>query len=89
MGTARSKRRYAPAPRRRAAGGKQVDRSSPAASLNPIRFTIASDRALSHQVQERILEDVQRCGYDEQSTFAIKVALEEAMTNAIKHGNKF
>lgn len=35
----------------------------------------------------QILADVVSCGYDEDSTFAIKLALEEAMTNAVRHGN--
>jgi serine/threonine-protein kinase RsbW len=34
-----------------------------------------------------ILEEVAACGYDEDATFAIKLALEEAMTNAVRHGN--
>ena len=42
----------------------------------------------SREVEERILAAVHNCGYDEPSTFAIKLALEEAMINAIKHGNK-
>lgn len=35
-----------------------------------------------------ILNEVARCGYDEDATFAIKLALEEAMTNAVRHGNR-
>jgi serine/threonine-protein kinase RsbW len=35
-----------------------------------------------------ILGEVARCGYDEDATFAIKLALEEAMTNAVRHGNR-
>ena len=35
-----------------------------------------------------ILGEVDRCGYCEDASFAIKLALEEAMTNAIKHGNR-
>ncbi len=35
----------------------------------------------------QILADVRDCGYDEEAIFAIKLALEEAMTNAVKHGN--
>ena len=31
---------------------------------------------------------VEGCGYDEGARFAIKLALEEAINNAIKHGNK-
>ena len=34
-----------------------------------------------------ILAEIDRCGYDEDSSFAIKLALEEAMTNAVRHGN--
>jgi serine/threonine-protein kinase RsbW len=34
-----------------------------------------------------ILLEVAACGYDEDATFAIKLALEEAMTNAVRHGN--
>jgi len=37
--------------------------------------------------EEIILREVSRCGYSEDATFAIKLALEEAMTNAVKHGN--
>ena len=37
--------------------------------------------------EQAILRDVEGCGYCEDATFAIKLALEEAMTNAVKHGN--
>ena len=37
--------------------------------------------------EEVILREVRNCGYGEDATFAIKLALEEAMTNAVKHGN--
>ena len=49
--------------------------------------TIASDFNAGRDVQERILADVQRHGFSSDSTFAIRIALEEAMVNAIKHGN--
>jgi serine/threonine-protein kinase RsbW len=39
------------------------------------------------QPEVHILAEVEACGYDEDSTFAIKLALEEAMTNAVRHGN--
>ncbi|WP_428938488.1 ATP-binding protein [Fontivita pretiosa] len=54
----------------------------------PLKFTIASDLDAKRQVQERIMQEVARCGYDEDDTFAIKLALEEALMNAMKHGNK-
>jgi serine/threonine-protein kinase RsbW len=50
--------------------------------------TIPSDFSAGRDVQERILQDVQRCGFSNDSTFAIRIALEEAMVNAIKHGNR-
>jgi len=34
-----------------------------------------------------ILDEVRRCGYSQDAAFAIKLALEEAMINAVKHGN--
>lgn len=37
--------------------------------------------------EEEILREVEGCGYSEDDRFAIKLALEEAMTNAVKHGN--
>jgi|SRR5450432_2836702 serine/threonine-protein kinase RsbW len=52
-------------------------------------FNIPSDFAASRDVQIKILDDVERRGFNEQTRFAIKLALEEAMINAIKHGNRF
>ena len=37
--------------------------------------------------EAEILSDVRRYGYCEEAEFAIKLALEEAMTNAVRHGN--
>jgi len=37
--------------------------------------------------EDCILGELDRCNYDEQAVFAIKLALEEALTNAVKHGN--
>ena len=52
------------------------------------RATIPSDFNAGRDVQERILQNIERCGYSEESSFAIRIALEEAMVNAIKHGNR-
>ena len=51
-------------------------------------MTIASDYSDARQVQQRIRDEVERAGFDADSQFAIKLALEEALINAIKHGNK-
>ncbi|CAN5683228.1 hypothetical protein BH09PLA1_BH09PLA1_35330 [soil metagenome] len=54
-----------------------------------MKITIPSDLSAVREVQSRILDDVKRHGYGHESTFAIKLALEEVLINAIKHGNKF
>jgi serine/threonine-protein kinase RsbW len=51
-------------------------------------MTIASDYADAREVQRLIREEVEKAGFDPDSQFAIKLALEEALINAIKHGNK-
>ncbi|MEA2710553.1 MAG: serine/threonine-protein kinase RsbW [Phycisphaerales bacterium] len=56
--------------------------------LKPLHFTIRSDVAASRDVHKSIMDRVEAQHYDEQSTFAIRLALEEGLMNAIKHGNK-
>ena len=75
--------------RRGGGGGSSGADSSGAgaSSAGPFRVTIPSDFNAARDVQERILRDVERCGYSDESTFALRIALEEAMVNAIKHGN--
>jgi len=48
---------------------------------------IPSTLADAKKPEVHILAEVERCGYDEDASFAIKLALEEAMTNAVRHGN--
>ena len=48
---------------------------------------IPSDIRAARQIEQRLLEAVSLHGYSEECTFAIRLALEEALTNAIKHGN--
>lgn len=38
-------------------------------------------------VEDRVVEDAQAYGYDEESLFALRLSLEEALANAIRHGN--
>lgn len=49
--------------------------------------TIPSDTALGHQVQERILSHLEQVGFPDKDLFGVKLALEEGLVNAIKHGN--
>jgi serine/threonine-protein kinase RsbW len=53
-----------------------------------LRFIIPSDFYEGRAIQKRILEEVQKHHFNEDAVFAIKLALEEALINAIKHGNK-
>jgi len=53
-----------------------------------MKMTIASDYADAREVQRLIREEVERAGFDPDSQFGIKLAVEEAIINAIKHGNK-
>lgn len=48
---------------------------------------IPSDLKQARAVAEEVLAKAQRLGYSEQSIFALKLAMEEALINAIKHGN--
>jgi serine/threonine-protein kinase RsbW len=54
----------------------------------PLKFTIPSVLGASRDVQQQIMEAVHRHGYSEEAAFGIKLSLEEALVNAIKHGNK-
>jgi len=50
-------------------------------------MVIASRLAAAREVEEAVLGQAGRCGYSEAALFAIKLALEEGLNNAIKHGN--
>lgn len=49
---------------------------------------IPSDTAAGHEVQERIIGLLQSLNYEERDVFGVRLALEEALVNAIKHGNQ-
>jgi len=53
-----------------------------------LRFIIPSDFHEGRAIQKRIMEEVEAHRFNEDAVFAIKLALEEALINAIKHGNK-
>jgi serine/threonine-protein kinase RsbW len=53
-----------------------------------IQVSIPSDFTAARGVQERICKEVQNHGFAAEAVFAVRLALEEAMINAIKHGNK-
>jgi serine/threonine-protein kinase RsbW len=71
------------------AGNKRTGGSAAGTTTaTSLAFTIPSEYAAGRDVQRQILDGVASQGYTDQSTFAIKLALEEALINAIKHGNK-
>ena len=49
---------------------------------------IASDQRETAADKEAIIHELERHHYSEDITFGIKLALEEALTNAVKHGNR-
>ena len=49
---------------------------------------VPNDLAVAKQMEGMILAEAAACGYCENTAFAIKLALEEAITNAFRHGNK-
>ena len=58
------------------------------APRRPVEMTIASDLNEARRVQSEI-EQALRCGrFSDHDIFAIRLAVEEALVNAIKHGNQ-
>ena len=53
-----------------------------------VDVAIASDLAEARLLQDRIEEALQATEFSEHDIFAIKLAVEEALVNAIKHGNQ-
>lgn len=51
-------------------------------------MTIASSYDDAREVQALIRDELDKARFDDDSQFAIKLALEESLINAIKHGNK-
>jgi serine/threonine-protein kinase RsbW len=49
---------------------------------------IPSDTAAGQSVQERIIQLLEALRYDERDVFGVRLAIEEALVNAIKHGNQ-
>ncbi len=51
------------------------------------RLAFASGRQGIDQAQRCIIEGAERLGYGHAACFSIRLALEEALTNAVQHGN--
>ncbi|MCA9036983.1 MAG: ATP-binding protein [Planctomycetaceae bacterium] len=57
----------------------------------PVAFetTIPSNTADGLAAQEKIVSLMERWEYSSRDVFAMRLSLEEAVTNAIRHGNRF
>jgi len=65
--------------------GRNGRKSSTTATFE---FTIPSELSATRDVHKTIMDEVERHKYTETSAFAIRLALEEGLMNAVKHGNK-
>lgn len=57
-------------------------------SIEEFDVTIPSDTAEGRKVQERIVGLLEQLSFSMREVFAVRLALEEALVNAIKHGNR-
>ena len=69
-------------------GLAEPNRGSGAKVNGTLRFEFPSNFDAGTDVQAQILAEVERHGFNPNSLFATRLALEEALVNAIKHGNK-
>ena len=53
------------------------------------KIRIESSLSAAKIVEQTVLRQVDRYGYDKAGRFAIKLALEEGLNNALKHGNGY
>lgn len=51
------------------------------------RYVLSGGRDSAREAQQRVLAEIEERAFDASSMFAIRLALEEALTNAFKHGN--
>lgn len=58
------------------------------ALIEEFRIRIPSDTSAGQAVQERIVKRLEELDYSPRDLFGMRLALEEALVNAIKHGNR-
>lgn len=51
-------------------------------------LVVTSDLRSARHPESCIMGALGRCGYDADTAFGVKLALEEALANAVKHGNR-
>ena len=67
----------------------EVAAPSPAPGRGPVRKTSLRTLAEVPRVLEAVVATLAGAGYSSQDQFAVRLALEEAVVNAIKHGHGF
>ena len=50
---------------------------------------IDSDFHQAKEVEDQIIAAAVQCGYDDDTIFALRLSVEEALSNAIRHGNLY
>ena len=60
-----------------------------AAGIKWHEITIASNPGARTEAERVVVEELEARGFNEESCFSIKLAMEEAVVNAMKHGNNF
>jgi serine/threonine-protein kinase RsbW len=94
MGVAKRKRRvhdddaHASTSGRRARAGGAGGAPARRKVNGTLRYEFPSNFDTGCAVQAEILREVERHGFNHNSLFATRLALEEALVNAIKHGNQ-
>ena len=56
--------------------------------VEEFEVVIPSDTSAGQSVQDRIIKFLEDLRYDERDVFGVRLAIEEALVNAIKHGNQ-
>jgi serine/threonine-protein kinase RsbW len=69
--------------------GDEINFMSDVGNCFSKEIVIQSDTAEARRIQEEIESHLRESLYSEQEIFSICLALEEAIVNAIKHGNNF
>lgn len=50
---------------------------------------ISSETAAGQRVLEQVVDKLQQCQWPRHDVFSVQLAVEEALVNAVKHGNRF
>jgi serine/threonine-protein kinase RsbW len=50
---------------------------------------LPNDPGAGRQIEEEILARLPELGYDDSDVFAVKLSMDEALINAIRHGNRY